>query len=155
MDLKNILAIPGKSGLYKKIGETKIGTSDPSKKVTNTTTGFIVESLIDKKRFPTYQNTPVLFLEKISIYSKKEENEPLINVFKMIYEKESGGQALDPKSEPEKLKKYFKEVFPEYDEKYVYPSDIKRILIWYNILHKENLLHFPDESGKVEEEKKE
>ena len=39
-----------------------------------------------------------------------------------------------------KLKSWFEEVLPEYSRDKVYVSDIKKVALWYNILHKLNLL---------------
>jgi hypothetical protein len=38
------------------------------------------------------------------------------------------------KEENGKLTAYFKEILADYDEERVYPSDIKKILNWYNML---------------------
>jgi hypothetical protein len=46
-----------------------------------------------------------------------------------------------------KLKSYFEEVLPDYAKEKVYSSDIKKVVQWYNILHKLNLL-IPDEPEK-------
>ncbi|MNG05409.1 hypothetical protein D3C84_885990 [compost metagenome] len=35
---------------------------------------------------------------------------------------------------------YFKEILPEYDEERVYPSDIKKVLNWYNTLEAKGLV---------------
>ena len=45
-----------------------------------------------------------------------EEDEPLVNILKSIYEKENGGAAIDPKSSTNELEAYFRDVLPEYDE---------------------------------------
>ena len=50
------------------------------------------------------------------------------------------------------LKKYFGEVFPEYDHDRVYNSDIRKVLHWYNILHKLNLLVKEEEEKEKKEE---
>ncbi|MCK5632277.1 hypothetical protein KAH94_00850, partial [bacterium] len=47
-------------------------------------------------------------------------------------------------------KSYFEEVLPDYDRDRVYVSDIKKVINWYNILHKLELLNFEEE--KEEEE---
>ncbi|MCF8297901.1 MAG: DUF5606 domain-containing protein, partial [Saprospiraceae bacterium] len=59
MELKDILAIAGKSGLFKTIAQSK--------------SNIIVESLIDKKRFPVYASDRVSALEEISIYTNDED----------------------------------------------------------------------------------
>ena len=73
MDFSKIIAVSGKPGLYLTISQTK--------------SGFIVESLIDKKRFPITSSSNVSLLENIAIYTYEEEI-PLLTVFKSIYDKE-------------------------------------------------------------------
>lgn len=125
MDLSGIISIAGMSGLYKVIAQTK--------------SGLVVESLLDKKRVPAYSTSKVSALEEVSIYSTGEDV-PLKDVFQKIHDKEKGGIAIDHKSADAELKKYFKTVFPEYDEARVYVSDIKKVINWYNTLQKEGLL---------------
>jgi hypothetical protein len=137
MDLKEILSVSGKSGLFKVI--------------TNTKNGLIAESLLDSRRIPVYASDKISNLEEISVFTDDKEV-ALKDVFKTIYDKESGKKTLDPKSDDKKLKEYFAEILPNYDRVKVYVSDIKKILTWYNILHDKNMLVFNEENT---EEKKE
>ena len=43
-------------------------------------------------------------------------------------------QTISHKESDDKLKSYFREILPEFDEDRVYTSDIKKIFNWYNIL---------------------
>ncbi|MGD0712341.1 MAG: DUF5606 domain-containing protein [Bacteroidales bacterium] len=138
MDLKDILSISGKSGLFKNVAQTKNGT--------------IVESLTDKKRFPVYMSDKVSSLEDISIFTK-EKDVLLKDVMDVIYKKESGGPCIDSKSDEAKLKKYFEEILPDYDKERVYASDIRKLFSWYNQLHAAGLLKL--EEVKPEEVKSE
>ena len=115
MDFSKIIAVSGKPGLYLTISQTK--------------SGFIVESLIDKKRFPITSSSNVSLLENIAIYTYDEEI-PLLTVFKSIYDKE----ALSHKESNHQLMAYFSEVLPDYDADRVYASNIKKVIQWYNIL---------------------
>ncbi len=136
MDLSGIISIAGMSGLYKVVAQIK--------------NGLIVESLIDKKRVPAYATNKVSALDDVNIYSTGDDV-PLKDVFQKIYDKEKGGVAIDQKLPDTEMKKYFKTVFPEYDEERVYVSDIKKVISWYNLLHKEGLLEKKEE--KAEDEK--
>jgi hypothetical protein len=49
------------------------------------------------------------------------------------------------------LKAYFEKIVPDYDKDRVYISDIKKVLLWYNTLQKNELLVF----SETEEESKE
>lgn len=136
MNLSGIISIAGMSGLYKVIAQSK--------------NGLIVESLVDKKRIPAHSTNRVSALEDVSIYSTGDDV-PLKEVFQKIYDKEKGGAAIDHKSSDAELKSYFKKAFAEYDEERVYTSDIKKVMMWYNILQKEGLL---DTKEETEEESK-
>jgi hypothetical protein len=133
--LKGLLAISGQQGLFKLVAESK--------------NNIIVESLETGKRMPAYSTSKISALEDIAIYTDAAEV-PLKKVFKAISEKENGGEALSHKSSTDKLKAYFAEILPEYDRERVYISDIKKVILWYNILHSKEMLDFTE----VEEEEK-
>ena len=135
MDLSKFISITGMSGLYKVIAQSKIG--------------FIAESLADKKRIPVHSNAKVSVLDNISVFVKDGETIPLSDLLKKIYEKETGKPALDSKSSDEELKKYFESVLPEYDKEKVHSSDMRKAIMWYN------LLQTTDVFTQKEEEKKE
>jgi len=128
--LKGILAISGQSGLFKMVAESK--------------NNIIVESLDTKKRIPVYSTSKVSALEDIAIYTETGDV-PLKEVFKAIFEKEAGGQTISHKSSVNELKSYFGEVVPEFDNDRVYVSDIKKVLMWYNILQEKEMLDFTEE----------
>ncbi|MBQ1752511.1 MAG: DUF5606 domain-containing protein, partial [Paludibacteraceae bacterium] len=67
--LSKILSISGKSGLFKMISGNK--------------NMIIVESLIDKKRFPAYANDRVIALKDISMFTD-DEDIPLYKVFESV-----------------------------------------------------------------------
>ncbi|MBN1198919.1 MAG: DUF5606 domain-containing protein [Bacteroidales bacterium] len=137
MDLSKILSISGKPGLYKVISQAK--------------NAVIVESLIDQKRFPAFGHEKISSLEEISVFSS-DEDLPLKEVLKKIHNHSQGKESVDPKSEPALLQEFFREAVPEYDQERVYPSDIRKILTWYNLLLKHDLLDFKEDE-KEEEEK--
>jgi len=119
MNLEKILSISGKPGLFKIISQGK--------------KNLIVESLVDKKRFPVSALNNVSALGDIAIYTYDEEV-PLKEVLKNIFTKENGEKALDPNTDKKLLLDYFREVLPEYDEERVYASNFKKIVQWYNVL---------------------
>jgi len=138
MDLSGIISISGQPGLFKVVAQSK--------------NGLIVESLIDKKRIPAYSNYKISALEDISVFTTGEDM-PLSEVFQKIYDKENAGAAIDHKSNDAELKKYFSEALPEYDEDRVYISDIRKMLNWYNLLHKNDMLKAKKEESEATEEK--
>ncbi len=119
LSLKGFIAIAGKPGLYKIIAQGK--------------NNVIVESLIDKKRFPASSSSKISSLEEITMYTT-EEDIPLPEIVSKIYAKEDGGNCIDSKDEANH-RSYFKEIVPNYDEERVYGSDIKKLFGWYNLLH--------------------
>ncbi|HPF96677.1 MAG: DUF5606 domain-containing protein [Flavobacteriaceae bacterium] len=138
MSLNKILAIAGKPGLYKLIAQTR--------------TGFVAESLIDKKRLSVNIQQNVSLLSEIAIYTLTEEV-PLAKVLNAIKEKENGEPtSISHKDTKDVLEEYFFNVLPDYDEDRVYPSDIKKIVQWYNLLQKHDLMDFDLETSKDEEE---
>ncbi|MCU0370535.1 MAG: DUF5606 domain-containing protein [Bacteroidales bacterium] len=134
MDLSKILAISGKPGLYKMLSQTK--------------TGFIVESLADGKRSPVFAHERVSSLEEISIFTTGEEDLPLKEVFRKIFEKSEGKAAPDPGADSTAIKKFFQETIPEYDPERVYTSDMKKTLTWYNLLLEKEMLEFHEENAE-------
>ena len=138
MGLEKILSIGGKPGLFKLITQTR--------------TGFVAESLIDGKKITVGLRSNVSVLSEIAIYTLEEEV-PLRQVFLNIQVKEKGGKtAIGHKEEKIKLEEYFFEVLPNYDEDRVYPSDIKKVIQWYNILHEKGITDFSAEEEPSEEE---
>ncbi|MDR0865566.1 MAG: DUF5606 domain-containing protein [Candidatus Symbiothrix sp.] len=134
--LKEILSVSGKPGLFKLISKGK--------------NMFIAESLIDRKRIPVYMRDKVVSLGDISIYTTEEEV-PLAVVLNNIKEKENGQAiAFDKTIKPEELKAYFETVLPDFDKERVYPSDIKKLMNWYNLLVQEGLTDFSVENEENE-----
>jgi hypothetical protein len=133
--LKEILSITGKSGIYKLVSQGK--------------NMLIVESLVDGKRIPAYTKDKVVSLGDIAIFTETTEI-PLGQVFENIKIKENGAEApINPKADNEVLRKYMAEILPEYDRERVYPSDIRKLISWYNILVNSKMTDFIEEE-KVE-----
>ena len=125
MNLEKILAITGKPGLYALKVQTR--------------TGFVAESLIDGKKITVGLKNNVSLLSEISIYTQNEEK-PLTEIMRAIAIKEDNGPALSHKEDNDKLIAYFLEILPDYDQDRVYPSDIKKVLNWYNMLQDKGLV---------------
>jgi len=89
---------------------------------TQTRAGFLAESLLDGKKISVSIRHNVSILSEIAIYTLSEEV-PLRVILQ-----------------------------PDYDEDRVYPSDIKKIVQWYNILQKKGMLDFSDPDATDEEE---
>jgi len=125
MNLDKILAISGKPGLYALKVQTR--------------SGFVAESLLDGKKITVGLRSNVSLLSEISIYTVSEEK-PLVEVMRNIAVKEDNGPAISHKEDNATLAAYFAEVLPDYDQDRVYPSDIKKVLNWYNMLQAKGLV---------------
>ena len=142
MSLDKILAISGKPGLYEIVTQTR--------------TGAVVQSLIDKKRITVGAHSNISILSEIAIYTLAEEV-PLREVLKKVMDKENGQPtSISLKDGKDALEEYFFNVLPDYDEDRVYASDIKKVIQWYNLLQKNNLLDALDtEEATVTSEEEE
>lgn len=135
--LKTILSISGKPGLFKLVSRGK--------------NMLIVESLADKKRVPAYAKDKVISLGDIAIYTDDAEV-PLYEVLTSVKNKENGEKASIPTSaKPDELRAYFAEILPNFDRDRVYPSDIKKLISWYNILIGAGITDFTPEEPATEE----
>jgi hypothetical protein len=125
MTLDKILAITGKPGLFALKVQTR--------------TGFVAESLLDGKKVTVGLKSNVSLLSEISVYTNTEEK-PLTEIMRAIAIKEDNGPAISHKEDNAKLVAYFLEILPDYDQDRVYPSDIKKIVNWYNMLQAKGLV---------------
>jgi hypothetical protein len=133
MDLTGIISVAGKPGLFKVIAQGK--------------NSLIVESLIDGKRMPAYSTERISALDDISIYTT-EEDIPLKDVLQMMLKKENGGPVLSHKENLSNLTEYLTLILPNYDRERIYPSDIKKLFQWYNLLQKAGIIKLEEEKVK-------
>jgi ribosomal protein L24 len=129
IQLKDILSISGKGGLYKFVAQAR--------------NGIVVESIEDQKRHVAPATARVSSLEEIAIFTREEEV-PLSDVFFKIHETSEGKESLSHKASAAELKAFFEELLPDYDEDRVYISDIKKVFQWYNQLQRHDLLEVVD-----------
>ena len=138
--LKKILSVSGKPGLYKLVSQGK--------------SMLIVEALTDGRRMPVYAREKIISLGDIAIYTDGDEV-PLYEVLNSVKAKEEGKAAssIDAvRATPDELRAYMAEVLPNFDRDRVYPTDIKRLLSWYNLLISAGITDFdPQESAEEEE----
>lgn len=136
MNLSGIISISGKPGLYTVVGQSK--------------SNVIVESVVDGKRFPAFASNRISALEDISIYTY-DDDILLSDVYRSLHEKLNGEKAPSHKENIEKLSDILREILPEYDEERVFPSDIKKLFQWYNILEDSGKLILKESLEEVEE----
>ncbi|HCP40209.1 MAG TPA: hypothetical protein DIT65_00290 [Cryomorphaceae bacterium] len=135
MGLSTVLSVAGKPGLFKLIAQNKAGV--------------IVESLLDGKRTSLPAKANVSSLGDIAIYTYQEEV-PLREVFKAMASNTKGKETISHKSSKDELEDFFGEVLPKFDQERVYASDIKKVVQWFNILVKNDLLALLDEEEATE-----
>ena len=139
--LNEILTISGKPDLYKLL--------------TRGRGALIVESIGDsRRRFPIQGTDKVVLLDDISIFTTEKEM-PLREVFKAIEAKSGKDKEVGfewRKASNGELFEYFSGIVPDFDTDRVYPSHIKKIISWYNLLVKygENDFSAPDEAPEAE-----
>ncbi|MBR1683087.1 MAG: DUF5606 domain-containing protein [Bacteroidaceae bacterium] len=143
--LETILAIAGKPGLYKLVSRGN--------------RNLIVESIDDKhQRMPAFQTDRVISLADIAMFTEDEEV-PLADVLTSLKNKENGAKSsLDyKKASKDELFDYFAEVLPSFDRDRVHPSDVKKLLQWYDILIGAGLDDFskmaPTEGDNIDDRK--
>lgn len=139
--LRKIVSISGKPGLYQVISQGK--------------NMLIVESLIDKKRMPAHASEKVVSLGDIAMFTQGEDK-PLAEILEAMKQKENGAQAsVDPKSDADTLRDYMGSIVPDFDRDRVYPTDIKKLIQWYNCLIACGITDFsikeevPDDASKA------
>lgn len=125
MGLDKIMSISGKPGLYELKAQTR--------------TGVVVESLLDGKRITVGLRDNLSLLSEVAIYTYDGEVK-LSEVLLKIAQHTNSQLAISHKDSKETLQSYLKEILPDYDEERVYPSDIKKLIQWYNILQSKEMV---------------
>ena len=130
---QTILAISGKSGLYKLISRGK--------------NNLIVEALDEThRRMPAFATDRITSLADIAMFTETDDI-PLMDVLENLKALEEGKKAsVDlKKASSNELKDYFTKVLPEWDRDRVHISDIKKLISWYNILIEAGITDFKEE----------
>lgn len=135
MNLRAIVSVSGKPGLFKLIGQNK--------------SGFVLETLDDQKvkTVVNMSNTKMATLEDITIFGEEDD----IRLPDILAAMKSEANIPDvKKADGNTLREFFRAVAPAHDEERVYASDIKKIINWFLIL-KELPLFEEEELESVEE----
>lgn len=121
MDLKGIVNITGKPGLYKVLSTTK--------------GGFIVEALDGTgKRSVIPGTSKVAALDDISVYTS-EDQEALKDIFRRMKAENTNLSDLDiAKADNAAIIARFETLVPNYDREQVYVSDMRKLMKWYVML---------------------
>jgi hypothetical protein len=113
--------VSGQSGLYRLLSRSK--------------NHLILEKLPGRERFPVPTSAHALYVKDITVFTTHEE-EPLPKVLTSIRDRYNATSLpFDPSSiSKDELLHFFAEVLPTFDRIRVYPTDIRKIFKWYNIL---------------------
>ncbi|WP_285009338.1 DUF5606 family protein [Pedobacter faecalis] len=119
MNLRGIVAVSGRPGLFKLVGQNK--------------GGYILESLDGQKTkiVASMTTTKLASLEDITIYGEDDDLK-LTDVLSNIGSE--GDSVPDVKADTQTLRSFFEKVAPNHDQDKVYASDMKKIVTWYQIL---------------------
>ena len=135
---QTILAISGKSGLYKLISRGK--------------NNLIVEALdATHRRMPAFATDRITSLSDIAMFTETDDI-PLMDVLDNMKKLEEGKKASinEKKASGAELQDYFTKVLPEWDRDRVHNSDIKKLITWYNILVENGVTDFKEEMSPTE-----
>lgn len=135
--LRQILSITGKPGLYKIL--------------TQSTKTLLVEDITSGKRLPVGARDRVVSLGDIAMYTESEDK-PLGEILDLVYAKEEG-KPIDVKAlvKSNSLHDKFAEILPDFDRDRVYPTDIKKLFSWYNLLIAAGFTRFAEEEKEETE----
>ena len=137
--LNDLMAISGLPGLYKMVA--------------NRPNGLIVEELDSaKKRFCSVRKHQFTPLGSVSIYTLMD-TVPLKDVFLNMRKNIVEHPLPAKKADNDELMNFFSIVVKDYDPERVYPSDIKKIIRWYQFMDEKGILDEAlDSEDKSEEE---
>lgn len=119
MNLRGLVSVSGKPGLFKLIGQNK--------------SGFILETLDEQKNkiVVNISTAKMASLEDITVFGETGDLK-LSDIFTQI---KVSKNIPDPKAADGKaLREFFTAVAPDHDQERVYSSDIKKIISWYNTI---------------------
>ena len=117
---------------------------------------IIVETLDEqKKRFTVGLHDKITSLNDVSMYTDGDDT-PLLTVFNNIKTMQDGKPVdLDPKkASKEQLEDFMAKALPDYDRDRVYQNDIRKLIMWYNILVTNGITDFdlPEEQSEEAQE---
>ena len=144
MKYNELVAISGLSGLFQLVSTKSDGAI--VKNLEDNTTKFVPARL--------HNVTP---LDSIEVFTQTDN----VRLFEVLMAFKSNVAAAGDfditKADNKQIKAYFAKLFPAYDQDRIYVSDMKKMIKWFAILQKHDLLQeeIPAEEEKVEEEKSE
>lgn len=119
MNLRGLVSVSGKPGLFKLIGQNK--------------SGFILETLDEQKNkiIVNISTAKMASLEDITIFGDTADLK-LSDIFLKM--KDSKNLPDAKTADGNALRAFFIEVAPDHDQERVYASDMKKIINWFSII---------------------
>jgi len=136
-DLAKILSVRGQHGLFNYIAQSR--------------SGAIAESLETGKRTNFAATAGITTLEDISIYTQEGELK-LKEVFRKMHEVLGEDDAPSAKGPEKDIVALFEKAVPDYDSDRFYTSHMKKVVEWYNCLHKFASLDFVEDEDREQAE---
>jgi hypothetical protein len=90
--------------------------------------------MIDKKRFPAYATERISTLDDISVFTY-DEDVKLTDIFAKMLELYPT-EAPSHKADMKELEAALAQFLPNWDQDRVYPSDVRKLFQWFNLLLK-------------------
>lgn len=136
--LREILAITGRPSLFKIVSHSG--------------NRLIVEDVQSKRRFPISPREKVVSLGDIAMYTDGDDK-PLGEILDLVFSTHEG-KPVDMASlkDNASLAEAFATVLPDYDRDRVYPTDIKKLFSWYNILIATGMTRFTEDKHETSAE---
>ncbi|WP_276358838.1 DUF5606 domain-containing protein [Daejeonella sp. H1SJ63] len=119
MNLRGLVSVSGKPGLFKLIGQNK--------------SGFILETLdeLKNKIVVNISTAKMASLEDITVFGNSSDIK-LSDIFQKMKDAKSIPDAKT--ADGKVLRSFFIEVAPDHDQERVYASDMKKIISWFNLI---------------------
>ncbi len=119
MNLRGLVSVSGKPGLFKLIGQNK--------------SGFILETLDEQKNkiVVNISTAKMASLEDITVFGDSADLK-LSDIFLKM--KDSKNLPDAKTADGSSLRAFFTEVAPDHDQERVYASDMKKIITWFSII---------------------
>lgn len=119
MNLRGLVSVSGKPGLFKLIGQNK--------------SGFILETLDEQKNkiVVNISTAKMASLEDITVFGDSADLK-LSDIFLKM--KDSKNLPDAKTADGNSLRAFFTEVAPDHDQERVYASDMKKIINWFSII---------------------
>lgn len=139
MEYSKIVSVTGLPGLYELV------STKPD--------GAVVRSLDDKStKFASSRIHNFSHLESIEVYTVGDN----VNLSEVFQAMEKAPGSLPDTKDGGGIKKYFEKVFPNIDFDRVYPSDLKKMVKWFEVLRENQVeikLSEPEAEEMEEQEK--